>query len=417
MKNVFMPAGGKGLGTELLEQLRVFGITVREIENVADAERLCSSLGAGLILVDAECIDRDPVLVAEIGRLKEGLGTAIKVIYYGDEDDFGSRLRALRAGGEAFFQLPVDAGRLVRRIDSSFNEAEPYRVLIVDDDPLQLEYCGAILGKAGMSVSSTTDATKVIPLIVETQPDILLVDMYMPQCTGSELAGVLRQYEAFGALPIVFLSAERDSEKQIAAIRREGYDFLEKPVRPEQLVGSIAALADRRRAMRQYLARDYLTGVFNHAFLMEKLVNEVLRARRFGSVLSFAKINIDGLKLANERFGHQSGDRVLRSLALLLAGRLRSTDSLGRFNGQDFGIILPGTNGASAAKLLDEQRQIFGRIVHRFQDTSPSLTFCAGIASYPDFVGVKDLGDAADRALKKAKDCGRDTVVVESSSG
>jgi len=417
MKNVFIPAGDTGVGAELLEQLRVFGITIREVEGVADVERLTSSLGSGLFLVDAGRIDREPGFITEIGRLKESLGSMLRVIFHADKDDFDIRLKTVRAGGEAFFQLPVDAHRLAEKIDSLFNEreTEPYHVLIVDDDPEQVEYNSAVLRRVGMVVSSTTDPSLVISLLVEAKPDIMLLDMYMPQCTGLELAGIIRQNEAFASIPIIFLSVERDLEKQISAIRQGGDEFLEKPIKPEHLIFSIAMRAERTRAMRFYLERDYLTGLLNHATLSKRLANEVLRARRSGVDISFAKIDVDRLKDVNERYGHLTGDRILRSLSRQLLERLRRTDIVGRFGGEEFGIILPGADCRRAARLIDELRESFGRFPHRFEEAFFCVTISGGIASYPDFVSPADMMEAADRALIKAKDGGRDKIVVESA--
>jgi diguanylate cyclase (GGDEF)-like protein len=417
MKNVFIPAGDRGIGVELLEQLRIFGITVRDVEGVADVARLTSSIGAGLFLVDAGRIFREPAFVTEIERLKEFLGSTLRVIFYADKDDFDLRLKTLRAGGEAFFQLPGDAYRLAEKIDALFNEreAEPYRVLIIDDDPEQLAYNSEVLTRAGMETSSTTDPSQVISLLVETRPDIMLMDMYMPLCTGPELAGIVRQNEAFAMIPIIFLSVERDFEKQISAIRRGGDEFLEKPIKPEHLVSSVGIRAERERAMRCFTERDYLTGFLNHSTLIERLANEVLRARRSGAEISFAKIDIDKFKEVNERYGHLTGDRILRNLSRLLSGRLRRTDIVGRYEGEEFGIILPGADCRFAARLMDELRESFGRLQHRFEEATFSVTLSGGIASYPDFVGHVDMIEAADRALRKAKEEGRDRVVVESS--
>jgi diguanylate cyclase (GGDEF)-like protein len=417
MKNVFIPAGDRGIGAELLEQLRIYGITVREVEGISDVARLTASIGAGIFLVDAERIDREPAFVAEIGRLKGILGAALRVIFYADKDDFGARLKTVRAGGEAFFQLPVDAYRLAEKIDALFNEreAEAFRVLIVDDDPEQVSYNSAVLMQAGMVTSTATDPSQVIPLLVETKPDIILMDMYMPGCTGPELAGIVRQNEAFAHIPIIFLSVERDLEKQISAIRRGGDEFLEKPIKSEHLVSSVAMRAERTRAIRFYMERDYLTGLLNHTTLTDRLSNEVLRARRSGAVISFAKIDIDGFRVVNERYGHLTGDRILRSLSRLISERLRRTDIVGRYGGEEFGAILPGADCRCAARLIDELRENFALLSHRFEAASFSLTLSAGIASYPDFVGPADMIEAADRALRKAKETGRNRVTVESS--
>jgi diguanylate cyclase (GGDEF)-like protein len=417
MKNVFVPAGDRGLGAELLGQLRIYGITVREVEGVADVARLTASIGSGLFLIDAAKIDREPAFVAEIIKLKESLGNSLRVLFYADKDDFDARLKTVRAGGEAFFQLPVDAWRLAEKVDALFNERElePYRVLIVDDDPEQVAYNSEVLSRAGMNTATATDPTQVIPLLVETKPDIILMDMYMPQCTGPELAGIVRQHEAFAAIPIIFLSVERDFEKQISAIRRGGDEFLEKPIKPEHLVSSVAMRAERTRAIRFYMERDYLTGLLNHTTLTERLSNEVLRARRSGAVISFAKIDIDRFRDVNERYGHLTGDRILRSVSRLLAERLRRTDIIGRFGGEEFGAILPGADCRCAARLIEELRDSFAHLSHRFEDRSFTLTLSAGIASYPDFVGPMDVIEAADRALRRSKESGRDRVTVESS--
>jgi diguanylate cyclase (GGDEF)-like protein len=417
VKNVFIPAGDKGLGAELLEQLRIYGITVREVEESSEVARLTSSMGSGLFLVDAERLNREPSFVAGLLNLKETLGAALRIIFYADRDDFNVRLKTVRAGGEAFFQLPMDASRLAEKIDALFSEreAEPYRVLIVDDDPEQVAFNSMVLERAGMLTTSATDPSQVISLLVETRPDIILMDMYMPSCTGPELAGILRQNEAFAPIPIIFLSVEKDLEKQIGAIRKGGDEFLEKPIKPDHLVSSVALRAERMRAIRFYMERDYLTSLLNHTTLIERLSNEVLRARRSGDVISFAKIDIDRFAFVNESYGHLAGDRILRSLSRLLVERLRRTDIVGRYGGEEFGVILTGSDCRSAARLVDELRDGFSRLSFRFEESSFSLTLSAGIASYPDFVSPSDVIEAADRALRRAKEGGRDKVVVESS--
>ena len=131
-------------------------------------------------------------------------------------------------------------------------------------------------------------------------------------------------------------------------------------------------------------------------------------------MISFAKVNIDGLKEANEHYGHLCGDLILRSLSRLLTERLRRTDIVGRYSGQDFGVILPSADIRCATRLMDEIRESFALLAHSFEERSFFLTLSAGISSYPDFVGSDDLIEAADRALRRAKDCGRNSVAVES---
>jgi diguanylate cyclase (GGDEF) domain len=419
MKNVFVPAGDRGIGSELLEQLRIYGITIRDVEGLAEVERLIDAMGDGILVADVQRLDRDPSFAEHLRRLKELRPTALRLIFYSDKDDFATRLTAVRAGGEAFFQLPADAYRLADKIDALFKErdSEPFRVLVVDDDAEQLEYDKAVLERAGMRVATASEAATVMGLLVEFKPDVILMDMYMPACTGAELAAIIRQNEATASLPIIFLSVERDLEKQLSAIGRGGDEFLEKPIRPEHLAASLTLRAERARAATFFMERDYLTGLINHTSLNDRLALEALRSKRMGTVFSFAKIDLDRFKDVNERYGHLTGDRVLRSAARVLTQRLRRTDVVGRFGGEEFGAILPGTDGRSAARLIDELRESFGRLAFSSEAGAFSVSFSSGIASYPDFVGPADLLDAADRALKRAKEGGRGRVALESSRG
>ena len=136
MKNVFVPSGDRGVGAELLDQLGIFGMTVHEFSEAGDVLRLAKSLGGGILLADAARIEREPAFVAELTRLRNELDGRLRILFYSDRDDFATRLRTVRAGGEAFFQLPVDTLRLLDRIDALFSgqQGEPYQVLIVDDD-------------------------------------------------------------------------------------------------------------------------------------------------------------------------------------------------------------------------------------------------------------------------------------------
>jgi diguanylate cyclase (GGDEF)-like protein len=416
MKNVFVLEGDRGVGRELLEQLRIFGITVHGVASVEDISRLCDTLGGdGVLVADSRRIEREPGFFGELQALKARLGAGLRLIFYADKDDFDIRLKAVRAGGEAFFQLPVDAARLADRIDSLLKakDAPPYHVLIVDDDPEQVAYNALILQRAGMITSVATDPANVIPLLVEAKPEIILMDMYMPGCSGTELAGLVRQNEAFAAIPIVFLSVEKDLEKQMGAIMQGGDEFLEKPIKPDHLVTSLAMRAERTRSIRFFMERDSLTGLLNHTNLTEQLLTELLRVRRGGAMLSFAMLDLDHFKSVNDRFGHLAGDRVLRSLSRLLTERLRRTDVIGRYGGEEFGIILPGADGRTAARILDEVRENFGRLKHRFEETDFSVSLSCGIATYPEFVGAAELMEAADRGLYRAKAQGRDRICIE----
>jgi PAS domain S-box-containing protein len=178
----------------------------------------------------------------------DGAG-ALPVIFTSERGDLPARLAAHRAGGSAYFPKPLDIQRLVKALDRlTFRLPEqPYRVLVVDDEPVTVEIQAEILRQAGMLVRTVGHPLKALDAVRDFQPDVLILDVYMPDAGGPELAAVLREMDDYVHLPILFVSAEADMGKQLLALDRGGDDFLVKPVQPEHLVAAVAARAWRAR--------------------------------------------------------------------------------------------------------------------------------------------------------------------------
>jgi diguanylate cyclase (GGDEF)-like protein len=248
--------------------------------------------------------------------------------------------------------------------------------------------------------------------LVEFQPDVILMDVYMPDCTGLELAMVIRQEEAFVGVPIVFLSRETDRMKQIAALGEGGDDFFTKPVAPEQLVPAVSARAQRGRTLRLFMEKDGLTGLFRHSRIIEQLEVAVRRADRQHGKLAVAMLDIDGFKEVNDEHGHLAGDQVLKALAYLLRQRLRMSDVLGRFGGDEYVVVLPDTDGEAAMEKMDDIRRNFAAIEHETGQGSFSVTLSCGVGEFPTALTSHELIAAADEALYRAKRGGRDRVLL-----
>jgi diguanylate cyclase (GGDEF)-like protein len=250
--------------------------------------------------------------------------------------------------------------------------------------------------------------------LVEFRPDMVLMDMYMPQCNGLELASVIRQQEAYVSLPIVFLSTEANLDLQLEAMHFGGDDFLTKPIHPDQLVSAVVSRVRRSLALRSLMVRDSLTGLFKHTILRELLEVEIARAQRHQSQMAFAMIDIDHFKSVNDIYGHATGDRVIKSLSRLLQQRLRKTDVIGRYGGEEFAVILPSTDALRASGMLNELRTGFAHIRHQSGEATFYSTFSCGIAEYPSCADSHILIDTADRALYDAKRAGRNRVHLSS---
>jgi diguanylate cyclase (GGDEF)-like protein len=191
-----------------------------------------------------------------------------------------------------------------------------------------------------------------------------------------------------------------------------GDDFLTKPINPDHLISSLSNRVLRSRTLRSFMIKDSLTGLLNHSTIKEQLEIELMRAQRDNSSLSFAMVDIDHFKKINDTYGHLAGDSVVKSLSHLLRRRLRKTDIIGRYGGDEFGVIFPNTNGLTAVRIIDEIRQDFIKINHRIKDKQFNVTFSAGIAFHGNFQDAIQLNDAADKSLYDAKHHGRNQVIL-----
>lgn len=328
------------------------------------------------------------------------------------ETDTPTRLAAVRAGGLEFFTGTLDASSLLEKIEIFTRTAhyEPIRVLIIDDSRAQATHTERVLNNAGIVTQTLTEPIQAIGALAEFQPDLIILDMYMPDCQGTELAKVIRQHERYVSVPIIYLSAEDYLDKQLDAMGEGGDDFLTKPIKPSHLIATVRTRATRARSLKARIVRDSLTGLYNHTHSLQLLEDARFRARRDNRPLSFAMLDIDHFKQVNDTFGHPMGDRVIKSLALFLKQRLRKTDHIGRYGGEEFAVVLPDTPAEAACKVLNEIRQRFAEIRFPAQPRDLSCTFSCGITELTADAEVKTLTQQADEALYRAKHAGRNRV-------
>ncbi len=344
---------------------------------------------------------------------------AVPILFVSERTDFPTRLEAIKAGGEAYFVKPVTAHEVVDALDAVTvrREPEPFRVLIIDDEPEMGDYHALILEGAGMMVRRLDDATRVLEELNEFQPDLLLMDMYMPSCSGRELSRVIRQIPKFVSLPIIFLSSETDRLVQVSAMRVGADGFLTKPIPPEDLVTAVAVRAERTRVLRALMMRDSLTGLLNHTTLAQFLDTALANALRQDSRLCFVMLDLDEFKKVNDTYGHPAGDQVLVALARLLKQRLRTSDVIGRYGGEEFAAILWNLSIDEAVRVIDHIRRDFSALTFKADETVFSCSFSGGVAAFPEHPTAEAIVQAADRALYAAKEKGRGRIAPAAAAG
>jgi len=409
---VFLLYRGPAL-PEWASQLATFGFAQRTFTDCTDFLNALREGTPPVAIVDDEALPGFPSTSDPLGEFQATRSKPFPLIMLSNWPDLTSRIQAVRAGCRAYLPKPPDLLSLVEAIEAHSLEAHanPLRVLVVEDDPLQSKHHAKVLKAAGMDVTEVNDPLKVMEPLVAGRPDLILIDVHMPGCTGVELATAIRQQEAFVGIPIVFLSQERLRSLQLEAMRHGGDDFLTKPVDPEHLVSIVSTRGQRGRVLRGHMVRDSLTGLLNHSSILDRLGSEAARARRGDECLSFAMLDLDHFKSVNDRFGHAAGDRVLRSLARMLQQRLRKTDLIGRYGGEEFAIILPGAAAPMATSILDEIREGFSALEFVFGEKHVRLTFSAGVAEFPRCPEPERLAEMADEALYRAKREGRNRVL------
>jgi diguanylate cyclase (GGDEF)-like protein len=290
-------------------------------------------------------------------------------------------------------------------------DQEPYRVLVVEDSRTAIAAIGNTLSRHGIDHRAVSNPEQLLDAVWRFRPDLVLMDMHMPRCTGVEATRVLRQLPSCQALPVVYLSSETDLGMQVAALRLGGDQFITKPFNPLLLTTIVKTKIERYREMQRSSQHDGLTGLFNHTASKMRLGQVVEAMRRDQDLLCVAMVDIDHFKSINDMHGHPVGDQVIRNLAWLLKSRLRASDIIGRYGGEEFIVVLRGVSMNDAVSVLDHIRMDFSSLAHAHAGGALHASFSCGMASYPEFTGEQELVDAADNALLRAKAGGRNRIM------
>jgi diguanylate cyclase (GGDEF)-like protein len=240
---------------------------------------------------------------------------------------------------------------------------------------------------------------------------VVLLDLFMPNINGIELLRQMKQ--SFETLPVVIMTGYGSIEVAVESMQAGASDFVTKPV--EATVLDIRLKRAIEYAHTKRLAdTDGLTGLYNRRSFQERLEQEIDRAIRYNRPLSLIMIDIDHFKMYNDTHGHLHGDSILVEVAHFLRTLSRTSDIVVRYGGEEFSLLLPETDLASAEALGQRLREQVER--HTFRGTKPlpgkGLTISVGIASYMPPDTKEALLEAADMALYRAKREGRNRVVV-----
>jgi diguanylate cyclase (GGDEF)-like protein len=315
-------------------------------------------------------------------------------------------------------------------------------ILVVDDRVDNLLVLTSLLKSHGYEVRKARGGQIALQTVQIEPPDLILLDIRMPEISGYEVCAQLKANPATQDIPIIFLSALNEIEDRMAAFAAGGADYITKPFHTAEVLARIQGqltiqqqrqqliqqnqrlqqeIQERQRieqALRQanlelerLAALDSLTQIPNRRRFDEYLSVEWRQSQRDQTYLSLILCDVDCFKAYNDHYGHQAGDGCLRQVALAIHQTLRSSDLVARYGGEEFAIVLPRTDiyqGTLIAQRI-HARIASLKIPHGYSSASPYLTVSLGIFSQiPDFTSTPDTAVmAADIALYAAKAAGR----------
>ena len=243
----------------------------------------------------------------------------------------------------------------------------------------------------------------------------------MPQVDGLEVCRTIRRGPQEPYVYVILLTGHGQREEIIEGLDAGADDYITKPFEIQELKARVRSgariielqgqLIDARERLRAEAMHDSLTGLFNHAAFLDQLDKEILRARRQHTPLAVIMADLDHFKTINDRYGHLTGDSVLRETARRLRTSLRASDVIGRYGGEEFIVAAPGCTTGDAALLAERLRSSICDAPIEVPTGKIKVTLSLGVAAAIN--ASTSLLRAADEALYRAKDAGRNRVEID----
>ena len=291
------------------------------------------------------------------------------------------------------------------------------RMLIIDDQPANIQVLYRLFAD-DFQVFMATSGEQGLETARQESPDIILLDVVMPDMNGFETCSSLKQDAQTCDIPVLFVTAHQNPDEETRALEIGGVDFITKPINPAVVRARVRTHLTLKRqtdTFKRLVFIDGLTGTFNRRYFDTQLTSEFARAARSRSSLGLILVDVDHFKLFNDHYGHQAGDDCLRAVARALRHTLwRPGDAVARYGGEEFACILPDTDLEGAlmvAQRMTDAVHALG-LAHETSTTDQVVTISAGVAVLSPGPGgtPSELVALADEQLDKAKAGGRAQV-------
>jgi len=287
------------------------------------------------------------------------------------------------------------------------------KILIIDDSADALAVAKTRLAPEGHEVLCAGDGKEGLETAGRENPDLVLLDVDMPEMDGFEVCRRLQEDAATCSIPVIFLSGSSGGEDRVRGLDLGAVDCVTKPFDAFELRARVRAALRTKHLqdlLRKYALIDPLTELPNRRALDERLHQEWARLVRHGGHLALILADLDRFKKINDTFGHPAGDEALRQVARLLASGCRESDMPVRYGGEEFVVVAPETTAQAAADFADRLRMSICSQPLQVHGKALSITASFGVAGNEGLKVPEELVQAADEALYRAKSAGRNCV-------
>jgi len=396
------------LSLELDQRMESLGYEVELLESAEELHELLGALPANLALVDAAFSDQLEAIGATVREARERSQQPLLLVALSQADDITLRLTAKRAGVDSLVVEPNGASDVLRRLALLLNPGSdaPFRVLVVEDDRSQALFAEGILRNAGMETMVVLDPLDVLQALHRFQPDLILMDLHMPNADGMELTVLIRDQDPFLHTPIVFLSGEVDEDRQFAALEAGGDDFISKPVRPKHLIAAVKNRVTRHRAMeirrQRRGGKNNETGLFHRSELLENLEHLLADASEHsaGGVLF---LEIESINLLRDRLGLTTLEQLLHVVGRML-GESAEPTPVARFGDGSFLVLDRERDEAGLESLATRLRATLVQHPFNVQGHPLRLRVSVGVCSMKHRFGeANDMLNAVERMAREAR--------------
>jgi diguanylate cyclase (GGDEF)-like protein len=296
-----------------------------------------------------------------------------------------------------------------------------YSLLIIDDSEMIRNHIKSVLSTQNLfsNYYEASDGLQGFKELIEKKPDLVIVDLVMPQFDGFYFLKMKNSRQELTNIPVIVLTSIGDIASKVQGLEKGANDYIVKPFDVKELLArvkvhlNIKILQDELKQKNDLLHKlsitDELTHIYNRRYFIKRLKEEFHRALRYSEKLALIIMDIDNFKKINDTYGHQTGDKILYQVAKIMKQQLRGCDVLGRYGGEEFIILLPYTDFKGAFALSERIRNSIEQNTFKVGRKKINVTISAGIVSYPEYKAesYEKFIKKADEGLYLAKKSGK----------